>query len=868
MNLLPITGDFVRALGWTILHSMWQAFFIYACLRIVLKLWPLAGARIRYNLSLLSLSGIFTWFLATLYMHMQRLQEARETVIQLHGPISLQAPVHMEAVYHSQDPLIWLFPNLELCFPLLVTLYIAGMTGMIIKLCSDLFQLHQIRTTRIEPMGAAWDKHLDKLAARLQIPRKVKLLISQHVQVPVMLGFLKPLILLPVAMVNNLTEEQLEAVLLHELAHIKRNDYLLNIFQSIVETILFFNPFVWLISKIIRIEREHCCDDLVIANTVQPLQYAHALVALEQYRLTANRLTMAAADSKQHLFHRIKRIMEMKTKHLNYSQKFLAVLIIATGLVSIAWLNPAKGKSNETVQKKIAEKKQIDSAPRKEVTTAIDYVAEPSSAANDRFKHQLDAVSIDTAILEIPTPPLPPPPPSPDVIPAPTPTPAPAPAPAPMAPLSPLKGELTSPQPPTPPQATYSYTSNYSFHKISDSTPVTVTSKVNVNTNNNLSSSVTYSNNTQVDKEEVRKQIREAQRSIQLAMKQLKEVDMKKVQAEVQAATKSINWQNVSAETRKAQAESIAALKNIDWDQINKAQAEAAAALKNIDFQAISKNLTLAYSSLNVSGDVRKQLDDARRMAGNAQEYSSNQLEEVRRQRAEALADAARTRREASKTREEGGRSREDLKKEAAEQEHATEQAKKVAAEQRDVADKARKTAAEQRDVSDKARKTAAEQRNVSDKARKTAAEQRNVSDQARKTAAEQGDVSDKARKTAAEQRNVSDQARKTAAEQGDVTEKALKTAAEHRDVAEKARKTSAEQKVIADSYQAMIRKMAADNLLDTNKDYSVEKNDKGLFINGVKQSNAVADKYSKYVKAKHVRIKGSSNTFNTDVEN
>jgi bla regulator protein blaR1 len=763
MNLLPITGDFVRALGWTILHSMWQAFFIYACLRIVLKLWPLAGARIRYNLSLLSLSGIFTWFLATLYMHMQRLQDARATIIELHGPVSSQNPVPMQAVYHSQDPLIWLFPNLELCFPLLVTLYIAGMTGMIIKLCSDLFQLHQIRTTRVEPMGAAWDKHLDKLAARLQIPRKVKLLISRHVQVPVMLGFLKPLILLPVAMVNNLTEEQLEAVLLHELAHIKRNDYLLNIFQSIVETILFFNPFIWLISKTIRIEREHCCDDLVIANTVQPLQYAHALVALEQYRLTANRLTMAAADSKQHLFHRIKRIMEMKTKHLNYSQKFLAVLIIATSLVSIAWLNPAKGKSNETAQKKTAAIKQIDSIPQKNVTTAIDYVTTSSNTATDRFKQQLDAVITDTAVLE-----LPPSPPSP-------PNAIPTPPPPPMAPLSPLKGELsapTPPAPPTPPQATYSYNSNYSFHKIGDSTPVTVYSKVNVNTDQNVNSSVYYDNYTQMSKEEIRKQIREAQRSVQLAMKQLNEVNMKKVQADIQAATKNIDWDKISAETGKAQAESLAALKKIDWNQINKAQAEAAAALKNIDFSALSKNLTQAYSSLNISEEVQKQLAEARQLAGKAQEYSSNQLDEVRKQRAEALEDAARARREAAKTREENSRSRE-------------EERRKVNAEQREVGEKARKEAAEQRAAAEQVRKIAAEQR-----------------------------------------------------------------------------------KEVAEGYKEMLSKMEADKLLDTQKGYSVEKNDKGLFINGVKQSDKVAGKYSKYLQAKRVLIKGSSNTYNSDVEN
>ncbi|MBO9728219.1 MAG: M48 family metalloprotease [Chitinophaga sp.] len=765
MNLLPITGDFVRALGWTILHSIWQAFFIHACLRIVLKLWPLAGARIRYNLSLLSLTGIFTWFLATLYMHMQRLQEIRESILFTGDHIvSLPAATSLPPVYPSQDPLVWMFPNLEMCFPFLVMLYVAGMAVMTIKLCSDLFQLQQIRTTRTEPMGAAWDKHLDRLAAQLQIPRKVKLLISSHVQVPVMLGFLKPLILLPVAMVNNLSEAQLEAVLLHELAHIKRNDYLLNIFQSIVETILFFNPFVWLISKTIRIEREHCCDDLVIANTVQPLQYAQALVALEQYRLTANRLTMAAADNKQHLFYRIKRIMEMKTKHLNYSQKFLAVLIIATSLVSIAWLNPAKGKDNANGQKLFAEKHAQDSLPC-DNSTDHNAVVTPSWQAKEQFRRQLDAITADTTIdlSGIGTPPPPPPP-------APAPNPA-APAPmAPMAPLppvTPLKSNMAAvaplpPIPPVPPvpASSFDFNFNSSFYQMTDSTPITISTKIK-----------DISCDDKADKEEVRRQIREAQRSVQMAMKQLKEVDMKKVQAEIQAATKNINWNDISDEARKA---SLAAMKNVNWDEVTKAQAEVAAALKNIDFAAINKNLNLAYANLDKSGKLRKEIA----------ETNEAKIEDVRKQRAAALADAAKARQEAGKIREENKRRQADISREIDEQTAAVDRARKQADELRAIADKNRKIADEQRAQTDKARKMADEQRRIADKAR-----------------------------------------------------------------------------------QDVIREMAADHLLDI-QNYSVEKNNNGLFINGVKQPDDVAAKYSKYLKGDHVTIKGSTNTSSTHTEN
>lgn len=771
MNVLPITGDFVRALGWTILHSMWQAFFIYACLRIVLKLWPQAGARIKYNLSLLSLSGIFTWFLATLYMHVQRLQEAREAIQHFSGTITLQEPVHVAAVYPNQDPLIWLFPNLELCFPFLVTLYIAGMTGMIIKLLSDLLQLRKIRTTRIEPMGEAWDKHLDKLAARLQIPRKVKLLISRHVQVPVMLGFIKPLILLPVAMVNNLTEAQLEAVLLHELAHIKRNDYLLNIFQSIVETILFFNPFVWLISKIIRMEREHCCDDLVIASTVQPLQYAHALVALEEYRLTANRLTMAAADSKQHLFHRIKRIMEMKTKHLNYSQKFLAVLIIATGLVSIAWLNPAKGKTNNEQQEPAkVNTTTTTSTPQEKIPAA-----EPDETTS-KFRQLLAAVTRDTVV---PAPPPPPPAPVPAPVNAPEPAPAPAPAgvpspspsPAPLAPLAPLKEDLSF---------DLSDIQVFDQSNVSTNVNTNVNTRVNVNKNKNNKHTATtnqsqvFNFDYQFNNDDVRRQLRDAQKNVQQAMKQLNEVNMKKVQAEIAEVTKNMKWDEVSAEARKAQEESLNALKNIDWSKISDAQKEAAEALKNIDFAALNKNLQMAYANINTKAfydKVSKETKEGLKAARQATQDAAASLEEVRKNRAEALSDAARVRENIARDRENAKRTREG------------ELRAKEGAEQAKIAELRAKEAA----------------------------------------------------------RRTEEGAKR--AEEG---------AKRAKEAQERVRTTQA-------FYKEMISQMEADKLLDTQKGYKLEKNENGLFINGVKQPDNVVNKYQKYLQGKQITLQSSS---------
>ncbi|MET6996232.1 M56 family metallopeptidase [Chitinophaga defluvii] len=561
--LFPFTADLIRAFGWTIIHSVWQAFFVYACLRIVLTLWPMANARIKYNLSFLSLAGIFTWFIITLYQQIAAVQHTAiplsATEFQLLTSSAAWQPA--PTVYQNEAELVGLFPNLEMCFPILVALYIAGISIMIIKLVIDVHQLRQIRKKQVVPIDALWEKHLAQLTKQLGIPRKVRLMVSKSLQVPVMIGFLKPLILLPMAMVNNMNEDQLEAILLHELAHIKRNDYLLNIFQSIAETILFFNPFIWWISKNIRQEREHCCDDVVIASSVQPLHYARALVALEEHRLNSNPLAMAAADNKQYLFYRIKRIMEMKTKNLNYSQKILAVLIIATGLISIAWLNPAHQKDNCLPQQTPTQETLLISQP---ITTPAPVIGIMSVIPNVQAE--------PLAFKTIATPPA-------AILPV---------------PKIPAIHNVIAPVPPIP----------------QDTIPP-ATEK----------SPVAPSNEDEQKLAAAREKMRQAQNQMREAEETMREINWKNIREAQQEAMKNIDWEKMSKAQQeamknidwkkmsKAQQEAMKnidwkkmnkdialAMQNIDWKEISKAQQEA---MKNIDWKKIQRDVQAAQQNVN-----------------------------------------------------------------------------------------------------------------------------------------------------------------------------------------------------------------------------------------------------------------------------
>jgi hypothetical protein len=184
--------------------------------------------------------------------------------------------------------------------------------------------------------------YVKNIAAQLGIQREVKALLSLHIDTPQVIGFLKPVILLPAACLVNLNTEQLEAVLLHELVHIKRNDYLVNLFVTSVEILFFFNPFVKQMTASIRKEREYSCDDMVIQFQYHPHNYASALLTLEKSRMGSLTYGIAACGkNQQQLLTRIERILGMQHKQTGIFQ--LSACLIALLLLGfIATINPAK----------------------------------------------------------------------------------------------------------------------------------------------------------------------------------------------------------------------------------------------------------------------------------------------------------------------------------------------------------------------------------------------------------------------------------------------------------------------------------------------------------------------------------------------
>jgi hypothetical protein len=232
------------------------------------------------------------------------------------------------------------------------------------------------------------------------------------VDTPVTLGVIKPVILLPVAAVNHLSLKQAEAIILHELNHIRRNDYLVNLLIACVDVILFFNPFARLLTSIIRKERENCCDDMVLQFCYEPATYARALLSLEQNRINTNELALAATGKDKHfLLNRVKRILGNEHVGNPFNQKLVAYLLSTLLIAFIGWYNPGNiiikrldlvreqptaMETGQTFSTPVIQAVNVEEIPAPIETTTISACKKRSTDSKDAYKKLEQIIELTT----------------------------------------------------------------------------------------------------------------------------------------------------------------------------------------------------------------------------------------------------------------------------------------------------------------------------------------------------------------------------------------------------------------------------------------------------------------------------------------
>lgn len=327
-TFLSTLTQLILSIGWSLLHSLWQGALIWLVLTIILRAFPAMSARLKHGCSLIALLLLGCWIANTASTQWEQLQK---TVVLItsgsgSGGYSVAVPPPQTGIAQVPES-AWVL--ISSCMPWLMLAYGLGLLMMTVRFGRSLTELHGLRNRLSAVPDEQMLQLLDKLRLQMGIAQQVALRLSTRVAVPVVVGVLRPLILLPVSMLETMKPGELEAILLHELAHISRADFLINLLLSVFETLLFFNPFVWQIAAVIRREREHCCDDLVVAYTGQPLTYARILANLAAQQ-PAHSIALAATGRPPLLLNRIKRILEMKNHPLRSGQ-----LIAACSVASV-----------------------------------------------------------------------------------------------------------------------------------------------------------------------------------------------------------------------------------------------------------------------------------------------------------------------------------------------------------------------------------------------------------------------------------------------------------------------------------------------------------------------------------------------------
>lgn len=329
-----IVNNLIKATGWSIFHSLWQAAIIYGVLLLLIAFFPKMTAKLKHNLAYGAISLMFAGFSITFF-----------SIFKLPADDMLISAGHKEIVLmqYASDVSDEINQKTEQFFPYIVNVYAFGLLCQLLILAAGYKKLHKLKGSDKTPVPEAWSKVFKEMLSRLGLRQPISFYLSHQVNIPLVIGYFKPMVLFPVALVAQLDIKQVEAILIHELSHIRRNDYLLNLIKTAIETLMFFNPFIWLSSRFINIEREHACDDLVLKLTGTPLTYAHALLKLEILKdKTTPALSMAANGSSQHLYQRIKRITDMKTNYMNAKQQIFAITLTIATVISLAWISPKK----------------------------------------------------------------------------------------------------------------------------------------------------------------------------------------------------------------------------------------------------------------------------------------------------------------------------------------------------------------------------------------------------------------------------------------------------------------------------------------------------------------------------------------------
>ncbi|RJS19999.1 peptidase M56 [Corallococcus sp. H22C18031201] len=286
-----MSGHLWESLGWALLHSLWQGVAVAVLLVMALAAVGRNAARARYGFACAAMLTMLALPVVTAWHHAATSPTTPVALSpvapRVHHPVTKAQPVvqaQPDAVVEDGAWVEQARTRVTENLPWLVLAWVLGVAVGSARLATSWLRVQRLARNAV-PAPEEWQARLDALSRRLGLRRAVRLLQSASLDVPAAVGWLSPVVLLPVSTLTGLPAKQLEMVLAHELAHIRRHDFAVNLAQVLVETLLFYHPAIWWMTRVVRVERENCCDDIAVASSGNSVSYARALTALESLRV-------------------------------------------------------------------------------------------------------------------------------------------------------------------------------------------------------------------------------------------------------------------------------------------------------------------------------------------------------------------------------------------------------------------------------------------------------------------------------------------------------------------------------------------------------------------------------------------------------
>lgn len=355
----------INALGWSIFHILWQGVILVLFLGLFLRLLRNKSSNVRYFIAVIGLVAIVG---LSVMNFVQNYEKSANIYTK---------PTHYEKISNNvlfdfsdtennfytlsrYDDIKNIVLKVDKYFPFMVNLWILGVVIFTLKFILGFLYTVRLKNAKTNLVPNQWIKRFQTIQNKLGIHKSITYLESYIIKIPVVLGHLKPVVLVPAEMLTGMPGNQIEAIIAHELAHIRRNDYIINVLQTIVETIFFFHPAVWYISAQIRKERENCCDDLALTVCNESIVYAKALVSIQELTLNRHYSAVAFSGNKKHVLNRIKRMIMKPKEKSNITDKLIAAFIIFSSFIALSFSYAAEVNGKQSDQ---GYKTDINSIP-------------------------------------------------------------------------------------------------------------------------------------------------------------------------------------------------------------------------------------------------------------------------------------------------------------------------------------------------------------------------------------------------------------------------------------------------------------------------------------------------------------------------